>query len=822
MPELINGIYITTNSGDTWQKQSTGFNKDSPFPDFVYFWDVNNGVAVGDASPNEYFEIYTTSNGGTQWNAVPVRNMPSGNFEWTFSDRADAFRVHGDTIYFLATGGGSEHRIFKSTNKGLNWTVTNTNFYNSLSFDFKDNNNGLLVSDGSDTSNTVYTTNDAGENWRQVNNLWVNSFWVNYLPAQHAYFSTGNWLNYTTDKGQTLKTHPSYQGLSLQGIGASSSGKIFMSRKGYVYYTNNFTGINLAITKTEITSSGNIDVTFSTNVDLLTAQDSANYRVTFSKNNVTQKIKIQATRDNSNHASVRLATTTNLPCGYIISTAARNVKDLSGFGVINGSAPDSSTCIYTLPLTVSENSLPMAATANSKATFDITTASNWNISSLSPWIKADVVEGTGNAKITLTGDLNYTPDIRVGTVVISENTVPMQTVTVTQSGSMSISGNYIVVTKSADSVAGSLRDAINKAKSGDIIIFDKNLTEVNLGTHITFSKSLSIYRNPDLVIHDNQYGSSPTVYRLLDINGSNSIEVNINNLKFAKKHQMIVDSTLDMNGKIILVENGNAKVIIDFCYFVTEDNSYGGLIKCVYTPNGSIKKVNGQNGGAIAQYVGIINVSNCTFLKLYCGNQSYYGAGGAICQFAGLMNLVNCTFYNNSAGVNSCSHTIGIGSAIYSGKSTMNITNCTIYGHKNSNTYNLIYPQMGYILSNTKTIVLDSSNIAIKNTIFYANEGSDFNGSIQSGGYNIFDQASVSGAAATDLFKCNPSFKKDILPDNSTFWVPVCAIDSIGCAVNALPANGNGAPKFDQRGFLRSGSADIGTYEMNGVGLPHY
>jgi len=60
------GIYKTNDSGDTWTKQSTGFNNNSAFPNFIHFWNENDGVAIGDAYPNEYFEIYTTTDGHTR------------------------------------------------------------------------------------------------------------------------------------------------------------------------------------------------------------------------------------------------------------------------------------------------------------------------------------------------------------------------------------------------------------------------------------------------------------------------------------------------------------------------------------------------------------------------------------------------------------------------------------------------------------------------------------------------------------------------------------------------------------------------------------
>lgn len=378
--------------------------------------------------------------------------------------------------------------------------------------------------------------------------------------------------------------------------------------------------------------------------------------------------------------------------------------------------------------------------------------------------------------------------------------------------------NTITVTTGNDSISGSLRDAIGKAQNGDTIIFNKTLTEINLGEQITFDKSITISGNPKLVIHDYRIvfdavsGNSTTkLHRLLEINGSDAITVNIENLKFIKIPEF-VGSTVsdDLNGKIILAHNSNSNstININSCYFTKGSNSgSGGWIN--YT-----SKSNGQNGGAIAQGGGILNISDCTFSNLEAGGEIYYGVGGAIYQALGALNLINCTFYDNSPGYqNSGSRKfMGQASAIHSQNSTISITNCTFCENINST-----------VVGTTSTIDLFSSNLTIKNSIFYNNSGYDFYGSINSGGYNIFDQTTVSGSVTNDIFNCNPGFtlkNNVVVLSDSSFWIPVCALNYNGCAVDALPADGNGAPKYDQRGFIRYNKPDIGAYEFKGTILP--
>ena len=111
------GIYKTTDGATSWTRQATAFNDSTSFPDFVYFWNENEGVAVGDAVAANKFQIYTTINGGVKWNLVSGGSIPTIIGAYTGNSNSN-YRVHGNTIYFMASAGD----ILKSTDKGLTWS----------------------------------------------------------------------------------------------------------------------------------------------------------------------------------------------------------------------------------------------------------------------------------------------------------------------------------------------------------------------------------------------------------------------------------------------------------------------------------------------------------------------------------------------------------------------------------------------------------------------------------------------------------------------------------------------------------------------------
>ncbi|KAA9339540.1 T9SS type A sorting domain-containing protein [Hymenobacter busanensis] len=200
-------ILKTTDSGATWvQTTTTGqFASVEGYPVYVRFFDANRGVAIGEAANNR-IEIYTTSNGGTSWTAVPAANIPAAQPDEFVDLLVPVVAQVGNSLWFAT----SENRVFRSTDAGLTWNVATTGFG---SFDFpealtfRDANNGLLMSDEGDLQRTT----DGGITWAAVNPTGPHHIiGLAAVPGTRTYVSTGfsglpggSGSSYSTNDGQT-------------------------------------------------------------------------------------------------------------------------------------------------------------------------------------------------------------------------------------------------------------------------------------------------------------------------------------------------------------------------------------------------------------------------------------------------------------------------------------------------------------------------------------------------------------------------------------------------------------------------------------------
>jgi photosystem II stability/assembly factor-like uncharacterized protein len=181
-----NYVYKTTDGGQTWSKKlQSAFLGVGGFVDFVHFFDAQNGVALGDPTTygpgsTPYFEIWTTSDGGSSWGRIASANIPAplAN-EVGLQANNGVFDAIDGTLWSItlntSTNPVTPYRLLRTKDMGKNWQVFNipANLYG---ISFANAQSGIALQGswqpGEGKANSpIFRTTDGGETWTQSGNM---------------------------------------------------------------------------------------------------------------------------------------------------------------------------------------------------------------------------------------------------------------------------------------------------------------------------------------------------------------------------------------------------------------------------------------------------------------------------------------------------------------------------------------------------------------------------------------------------------------------------------------------------------------------------
>jgi photosystem II stability/assembly factor-like uncharacterized protein len=167
-------IYETNDGGKSWTLQFTNHDPGGFF-DCMAFWDRKRGVVVGDPVKGR-FVVLRTGDNGKHWRQVSNDSMPAAlNGEGAFAASGSCVSVYGKKNVWFATG-GKVARVFRSTDAGKSWSVTDTPVVQGqdstgiFSIVFKDSLHGVIA--GGDYKNpergdaNLAVTSDGGKSWK--------------------------------------------------------------------------------------------------------------------------------------------------------------------------------------------------------------------------------------------------------------------------------------------------------------------------------------------------------------------------------------------------------------------------------------------------------------------------------------------------------------------------------------------------------------------------------------------------------------------------------------------------------------------------------
>lgn len=236
-----------------------------------------------------------------------------------------------------------------------------------------------------------------------------------------------------------------------------------------------------------------------------------------------------------------------------------------------------------------------------------------------------------------------------------------------------VQASTLTVMNTNDSGAGSLRQAIGNAISGDTVTFHTSLA----GQSITLSSTLII--DKDLTIDGSALASK------ININGNNSVRI------------FLVNSDVTATINSLIIKNGKSNSYGGGIYHnggtLIVANSIFSFNSAEYDPN----VIGAGYGGAIYSTSGVLTVTDSTF------NNNNASRGGSIGCSGGTMTVANSAYLSNNA-----SSASGSGGAIYDDCNSI-ITNSTFSANTASH-------NGGAILTDN-----DINPLEVTNSTFYAN-----------------------------------------------------------------------------------------------------
>ncbi|MEQ1605479.1 MAG: glycosyl hydrolase [Pyrinomonadaceae bacterium] len=203
-------IYKTTDGGATWKQQFVGTQKETFF-DAIACWDKNNCLAMSDPVGGHYYLIATKD--GETWAPVVSNKMAATiDGEAAFAASGTCLIAHGKTNAFIVSGGDAA-RVFKSTDRGVTWSVVNspivygTSGSGIFSIAMWDAKNGVIVGGNyekptENKSNLAFTA-DGGTTWTAAKGLFGYRSGVSYVDSKHIVAVGSGGSDMSTDGGKT-------------------------------------------------------------------------------------------------------------------------------------------------------------------------------------------------------------------------------------------------------------------------------------------------------------------------------------------------------------------------------------------------------------------------------------------------------------------------------------------------------------------------------------------------------------------------------------------------------------------------------------------
>ena len=207
-------VYRTTDGGAGWEEVFRNTDQKAFF-DAIACWDARSCIAMSDPVDDRFLLRqlnFRTAGATTETLAANVPHAKSG--EAAFAASGTCLAVLGQDKVFMVSG-GSEARVFRSTDRGLTWEVAETPMTKGtpgsgiFSIAFGNNLNGAIVGGNyekpDEAKHNLAFTRDGGKTWYAGQGLSGYRSAVTYIDSRTIIAVGTNGTDISYDRGGTWK-----------------------------------------------------------------------------------------------------------------------------------------------------------------------------------------------------------------------------------------------------------------------------------------------------------------------------------------------------------------------------------------------------------------------------------------------------------------------------------------------------------------------------------------------------------------------------------------------------------------------------------------
>ena len=427
----VGGVCLSTDNGNTWKQFNNVLSKKTVYQLAIKGYKIFAATEAG---------VFLSTDNCNSWTAInnQLTNIPvtctarsgnriiagtRGNGLYSSTDNgktwahieiniaAEAPWVFGLTANENYVFAGTIDGVYVSADNGLTWEKGNLTYPNYMNIIVEET---VVIGDRifAVTSLGLYVSVDKGKNWTTDGALKDEGLFSLASSGNTLYAGTCTGIFMSTDLGLTwtdINNGLSFTNDCIWSIGTKDNDLFFTSNSGVFVSDNNgssWTTVNNGLPSLNIPAL----TIYGNNLFACANSDG----IFLSANNGTSWAPV-----NTGLVGPSLVVNSVSVIGNYVYAGTNKgiwIRPLSEF----------------LTLSVSPVSLNIAALENSKATFNITSNTDWSISSFEDWLTLSQASGSGNAAIDLTASANHSKEPRKATVTVSGFEVKSKSILVTQ------------------------------------------------------------------------------------------------------------------------------------------------------------------------------------------------------------------------------------------------------------------------------------------------------------------------------------------------------------------------------------------------------